>query len=113
MMELIPWETSDYAPALTSLAVLVSFKEENKGSSPRRRLSLWLRFDADAFLNLLHGSNPVCSELKRNFSQRTEKNDSFFPLHLYCSLVSNIHVIVSMICVLVFGDLIHCTAMFQ
>lgn len=69
--------------------------------------------DADAFLNLLHGSNPVCSELKRNFSQRTKKNDSFFPLHLYCSLVSNIHVIVSMICVFVFGDLIHCTAMFQ
>lgn len=48
----------------TPLTVSASFKE-GKGSTSRRRASVRPSLDADEFINLLHGSDPVKVELNR------------------------------------------------
>ncbi|KAL6566320.1 hypothetical protein OROGR_001935 [Orobanche gracilis] len=63
--ELVPGEGRGNAQALTPLTVSASFKEGGKGSSSRRRASVRPSLDADEFLNLLHGSDPVKLELSR------------------------------------------------
>lgn len=64
-LELNPGETSGNAQAATPLTVSASFKEGGKGSSSRRRASVRPSLDADEFINLLHGSDPVKLELNR------------------------------------------------
>lgn len=59
-----PGEASGNAQASTPLSVSASFKEGGKGSS-RRRASVRPSLDADEFINLLHGSDPVKLELNR------------------------------------------------
>lgn len=54
--------TSDTAGFTTPLTVSASFKE---GKTYRRRTSMRPSLDADEFLNLLHGSDPVKLELNR------------------------------------------------
>lgn len=49
---------------VTLLTVSASFKE-GKGSTSRRRASVRPSLDADEFINLLHGSDPVKVELNR------------------------------------------------
>lgn len=49
---------------VTPLMVSASFKE-GKGSTSRRRASVRPSLDADEFINLLHGSDPVKLELNR------------------------------------------------
>lgn len=49
---------------VTPLSVSASFKE-GKGSTSRRRASVRPSLDADDFINLLHGSDPVKVELNR------------------------------------------------
>ncbi|KAL7110788.1 hypothetical protein ACP275_05G048100 [Erythranthe tilingii] len=73
-MELIPGETSGNAPALTPLTVSASFKEGSKGSSSRRRASVRPSLDADDFINLLHGSDPVKLELNRLENEVRDKD---------------------------------------
>lgn len=63
--ELISGGTSGNAPSATQLTVSSSFKEGGKGSSSRRRTSIRPSLDADEFMNLLHGSDPVKVELNR------------------------------------------------
>ncbi|KAL6505865.1 hypothetical protein OROHE_023244 [Orobanche hederae] len=63
--ELVPGEGRGNAQASTPLTVSASFKEGGKGSSSRRRASVRPSLDADEFLNLLHGSDPVKLELNR------------------------------------------------
>jgi len=52
------------ATPVAPLAVSGSFKE-GKGSSRRRAPSMRQSLDADEFMNLLHGSDPVKVELNR------------------------------------------------
>lgn len=59
-----PGEASGNPQASTPLSVSASFKEGSKGSS-RRRASVRPSLDADEFINLLHGSDPVKLELNR------------------------------------------------
>ncbi|XP_051145293.1 microtubule-associated protein 70-1-like [Andrographis paniculata] len=63
--EVVTGETRDNAPATTPLMVSASFKEGGKSSSTRRRASVRPSLDADEFINLLHGSDPVKLELNR------------------------------------------------
>ncbi|KAL6577511.1 hypothetical protein OROMI_009839 [Orobanche minor] len=63
--EMVPGEGRGNAQASTPLTVSASFKEGGKGSSSRRRASVRPSLDADEFLNLLHGSDPVKLELNR------------------------------------------------
>ncbi|KAL6982397.1 hypothetical protein U1Q18_046219, partial [Sarracenia purpurea var. burkii] len=57
----------------TSLAVSGSFKE---GKSSRRRAPLRPSLDADEFINLLHGSDPVKVELNRLENEVRGENGS-------------------------------------
>lgn len=57
--------SGDNVPERTPLAVSGSFKEGVKMSSSRRRVALRPSLDADDFMNLLHGSDPVKMELNR------------------------------------------------
>ncbi|XP_073035494.1 microtubule-associated protein 70-1-like [Primulina eburnea] len=57
--------SGDNALERTPLAVSGSFKDGVKTSSYRRRVSLRPSLDADDFINLLHGSDPVKMELNR------------------------------------------------
>ncbi|KAK6146724.1 hypothetical protein DH2020_020593 [Rehmannia glutinosa] len=64
-LDMVAGESSGNAQAVTPLTVSASFKEGGKGSSSRRRPSVRPSLDADEFLNLLHGSDPVKLELNR------------------------------------------------
>lgn len=56
---------SEVAVTPTPLTVSASFKEGGKGSSRRRTSAVRPSLDADEFMNLLHGSDPVKLELNR------------------------------------------------
>lgn len=53
------------AQASTPLSVSASYKEGGGKGSSRRRASVRPSLDADEFINLLHGSDPVKLELNR------------------------------------------------
>ncbi|KAK4400106.1 Microtubule-associated protein 70-1 [Sesamum angolense] len=72
--ELIAGETSGNVPGATPLTVSASFKEGGKGSSSRRRASVRPSLDADEFINLLHGSDPVKLELNRLENEVRDKD---------------------------------------
>lgn len=57
-------EATVVTPAPAPLTVSGSFKE-GKNSSRRRGASMRQSLDADEFMNLLHGSDPVKVELNR------------------------------------------------
>ncbi|CAI9767447.1 unnamed protein product [Fraxinus pennsylvanica] len=57
-------ERPSEAPQATPLTMSASFRDRGK-SSPRRRAAVRPNLDADEFLNLLHGSDPVMLELNR------------------------------------------------
>ncbi|KAG5608425.1 hypothetical protein H5410_019706, partial [Solanum commersonii] len=63
--------TSDTAGFTTPLTVSASFKE---GKTYRRRTSMRPSLDADEFLNLLHGSDPVKLELNRLENELRDKD---------------------------------------
>ncbi|XP_049392825.1 microtubule-associated protein 70-2-like [Solanum stenotomum] len=63
--------TSDTAGYTTPLTVSASFKE---GKTYRRRTSMRPSLDADEFLNLLHGSDPVKLELNRLENELRDKD---------------------------------------
>ncbi|GER37191.1 microtubule-associated protein 70-2 [Striga asiatica] len=65
MAEMAPVESGSNAQTATPLTVSASFKEGGRGSSSRRRASVRPSLDADEFINLLHGSDPVKLELNR------------------------------------------------
>ncbi|CAA0811496.1 Microtubule-associated protein 70-2 [Striga hermonthica] len=65
MAETAPGESGSNAQTATPLTVSASFKEGGRGSSSRRRASVRPSLDADEFINLLHGSDPVKLELNR------------------------------------------------
>lgn len=65
MQELSLGETYGNAQAATPLTVSASFKEGGGKGSSRRRASVRPSLDADDFINLLHGSDPVKLELNR------------------------------------------------
>lgn len=81
-------ETSGNAQASTPLTVSASFKEGGKGSS-RRRASVRPSLDADEFLNLLHGSDPVKLELNRLENEVRGESLQLDPLDSRSDLVSN------------------------
>ncbi|KAK2991221.1 hypothetical protein RJ640_026426 [Escallonia rubra] len=58
--------------AVTPLAVSASFKESGRGSSRRRPVRPSM--DADEFMNLLHGSDPVKVELNRLENEVRDKD---------------------------------------
>ncbi|XP_027099386.1 microtubule-associated protein 70-2-like [Coffea arabica] len=58
---------------VTPLTVSASFKE-GKGSTSRRRASVRPSLDADEFINLLHGSDPVKLELNRLENEVRDKD---------------------------------------
>ena len=60
-----PGEASGNAQTSTPLTVSASFKEGSSKGSSRRRASVRPSLDADEFINLLHGSDPVKVELNR------------------------------------------------
>ncbi|KAL3635935.1 hypothetical protein CASFOL_020482 [Castilleja foliolosa] len=72
--ELAPGESSFNAQAVTPLTVSASFKEGGKGSQSRRRASVRPSLDADDFMNLLHGSDPVRLELNRLENEVRDKD---------------------------------------
>ncbi|KAL3501987.1 hypothetical protein ACH5RR_036436 [Cinchona calisaya] len=61
------------AREVANVAVSASFKE-GKGSTSRRRASVRPSLDADEFLNLLHGSDPVKVELNRLENEVRDKD---------------------------------------
>ncbi|KAK4423383.1 Microtubule-associated protein 70-1 [Sesamum alatum] len=79
--ELIAGETSGNVPAATPLTVSASFKEGGKGSSSRRRASVRPSLDADEFINLLHGSDPVKLELNRLENEVRDKDRELGEAH--------------------------------
>ncbi|CAI9096773.1 OLC1v1032986C1 [Oldenlandia corymbosa var. corymbosa] len=58
---------------VTPMSVSASFKE-GKGSTSRRRASVRPSLDADEFINLLHGSDPVKLELNRLENEVRDKD---------------------------------------
>ncbi|KAL8520781.1 hypothetical protein ACS0TY_011366 [Phlomoides rotata] len=74
MQELSPGETYGNAQATTPLTVSASFKEGGGKGSSRRRASVRPSLDADEFLNLLHGSDPVKLELNRLENEVRDKD---------------------------------------
>lgn len=61
---------------VTPLTVSASFKE-GRGSTSRRRASVRPSLDADEFINLLHGSDPVKLELNRLENEARDKDREF------------------------------------
>ncbi|XP_009768285.1 microtubule-associated protein 70-2-like [Nicotiana sylvestris] len=65
---------SEVAVTPTPLTVSASFKEGGKGSSRRRTSAVRPSLDADEFMNLLHGSDPVKLELNRLENEVRDKD---------------------------------------
>ncbi|XP_075110169.1 microtubule-associated protein 70-2 isoform X2 [Nicotiana tabacum] len=65
---------SEVAVTPTPLTVSASFKEGCKGSSRRRTPAVRPSLDADEFMNLLHGSDPVKLELNRLENEVRDKD---------------------------------------
>ncbi|XP_042021673.1 microtubule-associated protein 70-2-like [Salvia splendens] len=80
-VERIPGEVSGNAQASTPLTVSASFKEGSSKGSSRRRASVRPSLDADEFINLLHGSDPVKLELNRLENEVRDKDRELGEAH--------------------------------
>ncbi|XP_057777569.1 microtubule-associated protein 70-2-like [Salvia miltiorrhiza] len=76
-----PGEASGNAQASTPLTVSASFKEGSSKGSSRRRASVRPSLDADEFINLLHGSDPVKLELNRLENEVRDKDRELGEAH--------------------------------
>ncbi|KAG6396770.1 hypothetical protein SASPL_142927 [Salvia splendens] len=80
-VERILGEVSGNAQASTPLTVSASFKEGSSKGSSRRRASVRPSLDADEFINLLHGSDPVKLELNRLENEVRDKDRELGEAH--------------------------------
>lgn len=83
-------------PVQTVLTASASFKGEGKAASAqRRRASTKPNLEAEEFINLLHGSDPVKVELNRLENEVRGENSgiliTFFPVYL--KLLSRIFLV--------------------
>ncbi|XP_042006852.1 microtubule-associated protein 70-2-like [Salvia splendens] len=76
-----PGEASGNAQPSTPLTVSASFKEGSSKGSSRRRASVRPSLDADEFINLLHGSDPVKVELNRLENEVRDKDRELGEAH--------------------------------